>query len=128
MRYQIYANQGYREFVTLATVDDKVLIEYEMPQGTSALKVIPLWQYDQYLGPESRTLYTSDYKGIPYSRIPQYWVNAMVAEGTQDDMIFYPQQLKAAGLGYGQLKDYQARYEAQILKAKKVLDTDLETS
>ena len=116
MRYQIYANNGYREFMTLATVDDKVLIEYEMPEGTSVLKVIPKARYDQHLGPERSTLYARAERGMPYSQIPQYWVNAMVAMGVQDDLIFYPQKAS-----YGQLVDYRARYQHQIEKAKLVL-------
>lgn len=121
MRYHIYANQGYRRFVELATHEEKVLIEYEMPNGTSCLKVIPAADYERHLSGEGFAPGTFDldawkYKGVTYGQIPLYWVVAMVEEGTQDDMIFYPQQLK-----WGKYDDYVAKYNAQVAKARQKL-------
>lgn len=37
---KVYANQGYRDAVVLAILSNEALIEYEMPKGTTALRVI----------------------------------------------------------------------------------------
>ena len=37
---KVYANQGMRDARVLAILDDQALIEYEMPNGTTALRVV----------------------------------------------------------------------------------------
>jgi hypothetical protein len=45
----VHANQGWREATTLAQLGEEVLVEYEMPAGTTALRQIDLTHYRLHL-------------------------------------------------------------------------------
>ncbi len=69
---QVYVNQAERDATVLAVRGSKVLIEYEMPRGTTAMLVM-----DGRFG---------DLRGrsnVAYSTIPQYWIDAMHKAGTE---------------------------------------------
>ena len=38
---EVYINQGRRPAFVLAVLDDMALIEYEMPRGTTTLRLMP---------------------------------------------------------------------------------------
>ena len=111
MKYHIHANHGDRPFIELAQANGKVLIEYEMPNGTSCLKAIPRTDYKDHLE-GCQGLFAWKYDSVSYGNIPQYWVDAMVENHTERDMIFYPQQLKQ-----GQLDDYLDKFNKQVAKS-----------
>lgn len=112
MRYQIHANQGDREFTYLANVRERVLIEYLMPNGSSAMKIIPKADYELFLN-SGKTLYAYKYKGLTYGCIPQYWVNAMVAEFNENDLEFTPQQTPRH-----KIQEFWDKFQRQVEKAR----------
>lgn len=88
----IYINQGWRPCTKLATARGKVLIEYEMPNGTTCLRELPEEQYIKANG----SIYWENYRHgrtISYGSVPKYWVRAMVEAGTEKSLLFNPQQV-----------------------------------
>lgn len=80
---QVYANQGWREARVLAALGDERLVEYEMPKGTTALRIYKL-EVDRstltgtYL-PFARA--DSHYTNVSYNRLPNKWLKAIVDAG-----------------------------------------------
>ena len=80
MRYEagdqieVTRNQGKREAVVLAVIDDEVLIEYTMPKGTTALNftTCAAIENDQ-----------ENYKAVSYRNVPVKWLKAIVEEGLE---------------------------------------------
>lgn len=71
----VVINQGTREALVLARLPDgSLLVEYEMPKGTTGLQ-------------EIRGIYT---RGLGYRALPVYWLRAVVAGG--QSWIANPQQ------------------------------------
>ena len=62
---ELHVNQGEREAMVLARIGDEVLIEYEMPNGTSALVIA--WVND-----------LSARKSTSYRSLPLKWLRAVV--------------------------------------------------
>jgi hypothetical protein len=62
--YQLFVNQGMREAICLAVLGDEALIEYEMPRGSTTLRVV-----DACSG--------QGYKTVSYRAIPKKWQKAM---------------------------------------------------
>lgn len=67
--FQVWVNQGYREAFTLAVNGDDALIEYTMPRGSTALRIVDAFTWDGR-------------KTVSYRAIPQKWLRAMEKEGT----------------------------------------------
>jgi hypothetical protein len=67
--FQLWVNQGYREAFTLAVIGDDALIEYTMPRGSTALRIVDAFTWDGH-------------KVVSYRAIPQKWLEAMENEGT----------------------------------------------
>jgi hypothetical protein len=67
----VEANQGEREAYVLATIGDSVLVEYFMPNGTTALRVMKVLGLRQL-----------DHSSISYAAVPKRWINAMYEQGT----------------------------------------------
>ncbi len=65
----IYANGGIRTAAVIAAIGNERLIEYEMPKGSTALRLINVNDPD---GP---------YKTISYRAVPRKWLEAIVAAG-----------------------------------------------
>lgn len=76
----IYANQGQRNAVVLAVIDGQALLEYDMPKGTTALRIVPTDDPD-----------TTQYKRVAYANLPIKWVEAMADAGTLEQMDATPQ-------------------------------------
>lgn len=80
MRYEpddqveVTRNQGKREAIVLAVIDNEVLIEYTMPKGTTALNITTheAIEYD-----------TGDYKTVSYKAISTKWLKAIVENGLE---------------------------------------------
>lgn len=66
---EIYANQGQREATVIAAIGDERLIEYEMPKGSTALRIINVNDPDGH------------YKTVSYRAVPRVWLEAIVAAG-----------------------------------------------
>src|SRR5512142_1522686 len=66
--FDIWVNQQWRETYVLATHGNQALLEYEMPNGTSALRVVPINQPDAHG------------KSVSYHSVPTYWLEEMVKE------------------------------------------------
>jgi hypothetical protein len=67
----VEANQGEREAEVLATSGNQMLVEYLMPNGTSALRIITVC---------GRRFI--DQRSVPYRNVPKKWVRAMHEQGT----------------------------------------------
>ena len=76
---EVYANQGMRPATILAIHEDDALVEYEMPNGTSVLRIVPRKFEDPYCG-----------KRVAHMGVPTYWLEIMVAE--EAEWIGNPQQ------------------------------------
>lgn len=68
---QVEANQGWRAGQVLVTIDDEALIEYEMPNGSTALWVV---KRDP---PHQRV------RSLSYYNVPLKWLRALVADGIE---------------------------------------------
>lgn len=64
---EIEANQGRRPGYVLATRGDDCLVEYEMPAGTTALKVVTVLGHRKI----------SQNKTISYNAVPRVWLRAI---------------------------------------------------
>lgn len=87
--FKVWRNQGWRLATCLATKGyraadgsdaSKALIEYEMPNGTTTLQIVPADGSDDRKGRSA----------LPYKRVGKYWLEAMVAAGIE--WIGNPQQ------------------------------------
>jgi len=76
----VYVNQAEREGYVLAVLEDKALIEYEMPKGTTALRIVSIDDVDAY-----------PYKTPSYLTLSAKWIIAMYEQGTLENMIGNPQ-------------------------------------
>jgi hypothetical protein len=65
----ISINQGERDATVLAAIGDKRLLEYEMPNGTSALKIVDLINHTKTVS-------------VSYRAISVQWLTAIVEHGT----------------------------------------------
>lgn len=74
----IHANQGERDAAVLAVLGDEALIEYEMPGGTTALRVVSAHDPDLIL------------RRYAYTDVPLRWLRAMLEVGS--DWTGMPQQ------------------------------------
>lgn len=91
--YHIYINQGWRTGGVLGTIPSefKAIIEYEMPNGSSALKIIDLVQdLDTYNG---IVPYPWNSRGVSYFSLPKKWLRA-VCEGSGEWWHGEPQQTR----------------------------------
>jgi hypothetical protein len=70
----IYINQGTRAAVVLATIGLEVLLEYVMPNGTTALRII-----------DTRTDAPARGRSIGYAHMPIKWLRAIVDSGVEWD-------------------------------------------
>jgi hypothetical protein len=68
----VWANQAKREAFILAVIDDEAIMEYEMPAGTSALRIM------QFIGDQD----TGGYRTASYKNVPKRWLNAIREAGT----------------------------------------------
>jgi hypothetical protein len=102
---ELHVNQADRAAWWLAELEDgRNLYEYEMPAGSTALKVVRdcvncdgTGRVD---GANCRQpgCYGNGYiasKGPSYSAIPRYWVAAIVDAGNENNLVFEPQQQTA---------------------------------
>lgn len=74
----LYRNQNFREAVILAILSDRALVEYEMPNGTSALNFVNLngkWDHD--------------YRPISYFALPKKWAKAMLEQQGSEAGFYY---------------------------------------
>jgi len=68
---EVERNQAYREAVVVAVDGDKALIEYLMPNGTSALNII------------DRDGDGSDYRSVGYWGLSTRWLDIVIASGVR---------------------------------------------
>lgn len=68
--FTVHVNQGEREARVLGVDGDEAIIEYEMPKGTTALRLINRHDPTAHPGPN-----------IHYRRCPARWLKAIVAAG-----------------------------------------------
>jgi len=68
--FDLWINQGNRPAVVLAAIGTKRLIEYEMPNKTTALRLVDIGDSD------------SRYRTMSYRSVPIKWLDAIVAAGT----------------------------------------------
>lgn len=64
---QLFVNQGYRDATILATLDHLDLMEYEMPNGTTALQIV---QHGADFG-----------RSVSYRALPKRWQRALIEQG-----------------------------------------------
>jgi hypothetical protein len=65
---EIYVNQGYREAIVLAAIGNKRLIEYSMPNGTTALSFLDMTDLSKRVA-------------ISYWSLPTKWLTAIIDQG-----------------------------------------------
>jgi hypothetical protein len=99
---EIYVNQNTREGYVLAVVKDEALIEYEMPNGTTALRIVPRDNPDAY-----------PYKRANYLTLSAKWIKAMSNQGTLIHMIANPQR---GGRDWLKHRGFYSRIEKVIEK------------
>ena len=80
----LYRNQSHRDGVILAVLGDRALVEYEMPNGTSALNYIDLCGH-----------FDNDYKSISYFALPKKWAQAMLDQQGSEAGFYYAKPQKA---------------------------------
>jgi hypothetical protein len=85
--FQLEVNQGFRPAHVLAIIGDEVLVEYEMPRGSTALRII---QNGDDAMDEDGYSSGQTYKNVSYDRLPLRWLEALVSSGT--GWIGWPQQ------------------------------------
>ena len=73
-----YANQAHRDAVVLAVLGDEVLIEYLMPGTTNGRETSALVLCHGY------ATGLTQIRTYPHRALPQRWVRAMHAQGTND--------------------------------------------
>ena len=66
----VHRNQGDRDATVMAVVGDEALIEYVMPNGTSALNIISVWEGEENAG----------YRSISYFNLPAKWADAVTIQ------------------------------------------------
>ncbi len=76
---EVYANQGMREAMVLAVLGNEALVEYEMPKGSTALRVVPIEFTDPYCG-----------KQMSYAKVPLRWLEVLARE--EVEWLGLPQQ------------------------------------
>lgn len=87
----IHLNQNWREGEVLAVIDDRMLIEYEMPSGVTFLIFMPnpCKEYDRNSARmETKQLRTNNiwnqkiswdrHKSISYNALPKKWLNEII--------------------------------------------------
>jgi len=72
---KIFVNQGWRDADELAHIGDQILVEYEMPNGSTALRI--------YEGKK--------WKPLSYRRIPRKWATEL--RENEIRLIGQPQQM-----------------------------------
>lgn len=63
---EVFVNQGNREAVVLGVIDDQMMVEYEMPAGTTAMLLMPNEIGGQNWG-----------KSVSYRTCPNKWIKAI---------------------------------------------------
>jgi len=96
-RYLLWVNQGERQAVVLAMVGLDALVEYRMPRGSSALRIVDV----------DRPQYG---RNVSYHRVPLALLRAMVEEGRE--WIGEPQKGNPVGSA-------QETYSARTRKARQ---------
>lgn len=79
MRFQLMVNQGWREAVLLASLADDALVEYTMPNETTALRIVPL---KVFTGERRQKIEVSG-QSISYRTIPLKWLKVLVEGGME---------------------------------------------
>ena len=69
---QLLVNQGWRDAWVLADLDDEVLIEYAMPNGSTALRIA---KREDIKGKDS--VYLQNYRSVSYVSLPKKWLVAL---------------------------------------------------
>jgi len=69
---QLLVNRGWRDAWVLAKLDDKVLIEYAMPNSSTALRIA---KEEDIKGKDS--VYLQNYRSISYVSLPEKWLVAL---------------------------------------------------
>lgn len=62
---QVWVNQGMRDAIVLGVIEDEMIVEYEMPAGTTAMLVMPR-DFSRNWG-----------RSVSYSRCPKKWLKAI---------------------------------------------------
>ena len=68
----IWSNQNWREGTVLAVIDDQALIEYDMPSGSTSLRI------NRVIGHH----FVGAYRTPSYRTLPKKWIAAMHEQGT----------------------------------------------
>jgi hypothetical protein len=72
----VEANQGTREALVLAVLGDEALLEYEMPKGTTALRLVAAIPGQALKGAGGRP-----YLKVSYAAVPGRWLQAIASQG-----------------------------------------------
>ncbi len=86
----VFINQGYRAAMVLAVLHSRALLEYEMPEGSTALR-----ETDATM--RRRIDLTHHDRTLPYRTLPRRWIRAIVDQGTADQLLGYSQYLGSGG-------------------------------
>lgn len=108
----IEINQGLRPYTELARTRGKILIEYEMPNGTTALLVFRESCYEDAI---HLSWWRS--KAQSYGTLPYYWVKAMIEAETLEDMLMLPQRVS-----FEKLDLQRIRIDMLAAKARKEVE------
>jgi hypothetical protein len=83
----VWSNQNYRDAVVLAVAGTEALVEYEMPNGTTAMNVYSVHNgklVGQDGAPDWGTMPEGCHlpRSVSYRSCPKKWIRAMVEAGT----------------------------------------------
>jgi hypothetical protein len=96
---KLLVNQGWRPAWVLARLGDEALIEYVMPNGTSALRIVSA---AGALAEDWVALRHWEYRSISYHALPRKWLRELVHTGERWEGL--PQQTRMPGTPANELR------------------------
>jgi len=87
LAYQLWVNQGWREAAVLAILDKEALLEYQMPNGSTSLRIVPKCSD---LNGTIETATCKAWRSVSYWRVPRKWLRELAETG--EPWIGTPQQ------------------------------------
>jgi hypothetical protein len=95
---KLLVNQGWRPAWVLAELDGEALIEYEMPNGTSALRIATAGA----LAEDWVNLMPWEYRSVSYHALPRKWLRVLARY--DEPWVGDPQQTRRPGTPADELR------------------------
>ena len=69
----LFVNQGERDACVLGTIDDHMIVEYEMPSGTTAMQILK----NEKSAGDGYCRAFSHVRSVSYTSCPKIWIQAI---------------------------------------------------